>query len=98
MLQKYANATRDEGCSPRQPVSAEVSQFAERLANQAQALAERVNGKLHSVMTSECPRPCEVASKDPTEYPPLFSDLRENLMTINGALESIEYALSRTEL
>ena len=98
MLQKYANATRDEGCSARQPVSAEVAQFAERLANQAQALAERVNGKLHSVMTSECPRPCEIASKDSTEYPPLFSDLRGNLMTINGALESIEYALSRTEL
>ena len=74
MQPKYANTTRDEGCSARQPVAVEVAQFAERLANQAQALAERVNGKLHSVMTNDCQRPCEVASKDSTEYPPLFSD------------------------
>lgn len=98
MLQKYANATAEAGCSARQPVAAEVTQFAERMANQAQQLAERVNGKLHSVMTSECPRPCEVVCKDSTEYPPLFSDLRGNLIAINDALESIEYALSRTEL
>lgn len=98
MLQKYSNTAIGAECSTRQTVAAEVAQFAERLANQAHALAERVNGKLHSVMTSECPRPCEVAGKDSTEYPPLFSDLRGNLMTINGALESIEYALSRTEL
>ena len=97
MLQKYANAT-EAGCAARQPVSAEIAQFAERLAQQAQQLAERVNGKLHSVMTSECPRPTEVLCKDSTEYPPLFSDLRGNLIAINGALESIEYALSRTEL
>jgi len=98
MLQKYATATRDADCVARQTVAAEVAQFAERLANQAQQLAERVNGKLHSVMTSECPRTCEVVSKDSTEYPPLFSDLRGNLIAINGALESIEYAMSRTEL
>jgi hypothetical protein len=100
MLQKYvnANSTANEGCPTRQPVSAEVAQFAERLAKQAQELADRVNGKLHSVMTSECPRPCEAVDKDSTEYPPLFSDLRENLIMINGALDSIEYALSRTEL
>jgi hypothetical protein len=98
MQPKYANSTLVSDCAPRQPVSAEVAQFAERLANQAQQLAERVNGKLHSVMTSECPRPCEVVNKDSTEYPPLFSDLRGNLIAINGALESIEYAMSRTEL
>lgn len=98
MLQKYSNTAIDAECTARQTVAAEVAQFAERLANQAQTLAEQVSNKLHSVMISEYPRPCEVASKDSTEYPPLFSDLRGNLMTINSALESIEYTLSRTEL
>jgi hypothetical protein len=98
MQPKYGNAIQNAECSARQPVAAEVVQFAERLANQAQALAERVNGKLHSVMTSDCPRPCEVTGKDSIEYPPLFSDLRGKLIAINGALESIEYAISRTEL
>ena len=82
----------------RQPVSAEVAEYAERLSNRAYQLAERVNGKLHSVMTSEQPRPCELKSNDPVEYPPLFADMRGNLNGISNALDSIEYALSRTEL
>lgn len=82
----------------RKPVSAEVANYAERLANRAQQLAERVNGKLHSVMTSEGPRPDELPCKDPVEYPPLFSDMRGNLNGISNALDSIEDAMSRTEL
>jgi len=95
MQPKYAN---EASCTVRQPVSAEVAQFAERLATRARDLAERTNGKLHSVMTSETPRSCEVLSKDGQEYPPLFADLRGNFVAIAGALDSIEYALSRTEL
>ena len=91
---------KEVGCSARQPVAAEVAQFAERLAKQAQVLADKVNGKLHSVMTSDCPRPCDPVNKnmDTIEYPPLFSDLRGNLSAIELAFASIEYALSRTEL
>ena len=93
------NAMKDAGCmAKRDPVSVEVAGFAERLANRAQDLAERVNGKLHSVMTSEMPRPCEGIGKDGQEYPPLFADLRGNFNAIAGALDTIEYALSRTEL
>jgi hypothetical protein len=98
MQPKYAN---EANCAARQPVSAEVAMFAERLAKRAQDLAERVNGKLHSVMTSDTPRPCEVIvkdSKDGQEYPPLFNDLRVNFQAISGALDSIEYAMQRTEL
>ena len=95
----HTNYAGQDAAQPvRPPVSTEVAQFAEGLANQAQALAERVNNKLHSVMTSDFPRPYEVAGKTSTEYPPLFADLRGNLMRIDDALESIEYALSRTEL
>lgn len=95
MQPKYAN---EATCAARQPVSAEVAMFAEQLAKRAQDLAELVNGKLHSVMTSETPRPCEDISKDSQEYPPLFADLRNNFQSIAGALDSIEYAMSRTEL
>lgn len=91
----YANEVT---CAARQPASVEVALFAERLAKRAQDLAERVNGKLHSVMTSETLRPCEAIDKDGQEYPPLFNDLRENFQAIAGALDSIEYAMQRTEL
>ncbi len=95
----YENATKICNAPTRQPVSAEVAQFAQNLANRAQALAERVNGKLHSVMTSETPRACGGAiAKDSVEYPPLFSDMRNSFQGIDSALDSIEYALSRTEL
>ncbi len=95
----YANVTIASERPVRLPVATEVAQFAERLANQAQSLADRVNGKLQPVMTSDCPRPCEDAcSKNSIEYPPLFNDLRGHLIAINSALESIEYSLSRTEL
>lgn len=91
---------KEVGCSARQPVAAEVAQFAERLAKQAQVLADKVNGKLHSVMTSDRPQPCNPLSdsKDSVEYPPLFNDLRGNLSAIELAFASIEHALSRTEL
>lgn len=82
----------------QQPVSNEVMVFVEMLAKRAQNLAERVNGKLHSVMTSEMPRTCDGAIKDGREYPPLFSELRNNFNTIESALDSIEYAMQRTEL
>ena len=99
MQPQYATLGNANSQMPqRAPVSNEVVSFAERLANRAQQLAERVNGKLHPVMTSEQPRPCEGNGKDGQEYPPLFSELRNNFQAIAGALDSIEYALSRTEL
>ena len=82
----------------RQPVAAEVAQFAQNLNQRAASLAELVNGKLHPVMTSDYPRECCKPTPDSVEYPPLFSDLRGNLQGIEVALNAIEYALSRTEL
>ena len=82
----------------RQPVAAEVAQFAQTLNQRAASLADLVNGKLHPVMTSDYPRECGKPGKDGVEYPPLFSDLRGNLQGIESALDSIECALSRTEL
>lgn len=83
----------------RQSVSAEVTLYAERLAVRAQELAERVNGTLYPVMTSAVPHPCEGTNERTLqEYPPLFADLRNTFQAIAGALDSIESAISRTEL
>lgn len=92
------HAAQETTSPPRLPVAGEVAQFAERLAREAQFLAEQVNGKLYSVMTSDYQQPCEAESQDSIEYPPLFSELRVNLISINNALKAIEYAIARTEL
>lgn len=81
----------------RTPVAIDVVRFAELLANRAQSLAERTNVKLHPVMTADYPRPCAENLKE-QEYPPLFAELRNNFQAIAGALDTIEHALSRTEL
>jgi len=85
-------------CAAHEPVAADVVSFAERLANKAQQLSEAVNVKLHPVMNSEQPRPCESIGKEIQEYPPLFAELHNKFQAIAGALDSIEYAMSRTEL
>ena len=97
--ENYAkNSKSDVPCAAREPISTEVVSFAERLANRAQQLSERVNEKLHPVMTSEASRQGEGTVKEVQEYPPLFADLRNNFKKIAGALDSIEHAVSRTEL
>lgn len=101
MNEKYSMAQgANQLCTAheRQPVAVEVMNYAQNLAGRAQTLAERLNGKLHTVMTSETPRACVASLKDGAEYPPLFSDLRNSFQGIDSALDSIEYALSRTEL
>lgn len=82
----------------RQPVSADVMQYAQNLSDRAQSLAERVIEKLHPVMTSDAPRACAALCKESVEYPPMFADLRSSLQGIDAALDSIEGAMSRTEL
>lgn len=97
MTQQYA-ANAILSAPVRQSVAVEVTQFAESLANRAQQLVERVNEKLQPVMSGEVPRACSASTKESMEYPPLFADLRSNFQAISIALESIEYAMSRTEL
>ena len=84
----------------KQSVAAEVVSYVERLANRAQQLTERVDMKLHPIMTSDQlqPKPTEVTDKVGREYPPLFAGIQSKLYEISCALESIERALDRTEL
>lgn len=80
----------------RQPISIEIVNFSEKLANQALLLAHQVNVKLQPVMVGETQQ--VRADELMTEYPSLFNELRRNFLSIQEALESIENAMSRTEL
>lgn len=82
----------------RTPISIEVAQFAHILSGRAQALADRLNAKLQPVMVSETERKCYALSKNFAEYPPLFAELLMSLQNMEGALESVEYEMDRTEL
>lgn len=83
----------------RVTVAQEVLDFSYQLAERAANLAERVQGKLSGVMVSPAPA-CNTgeAEKLSREYPPLFSELRGRLYHFQTALDTIEDALSRTEL
>lgn len=82
----------------RQPVAAGVLGFAEKLTVRAQMLADQVDMRLRPVMTSDNRAECLNSAEKPEEYPPLFADLRNCFQGIEGALDRIEDALSRTEL
>ncbi len=82
----------------QQPASLAMVQQLERLATRAEQLAELVRGKLNSVMTSDCPQPSGCLNEKDREWPPLFAEMRSYSRRISGALEAIEYDLSRTDL
>lgn len=85
----------------RQTASEDIQHFADRLAGRAQDLAKRVEDKLNSVMTGAQPnagKEIGQIQKGTQALPPLFASLSSKLTSIEGALDSIESALSRTEL
>ena len=85
--------------SPREPVAREVLLLAERLAAQAQTLAEMVNVKLCSVMHDAVPRAdAPSAQMRADSWPPLFDNLRTSFRSIEDGLTAINDALARTEL
>lgn len=83
---------------PQCTVSDEILGYASSLAEQINYLAERVHGKLRPVMVEDYPKAgcCEAVKS--REYPPLFNELRNKFDSIKYSIESIESALSRTEL
>ena len=80
------------------PVSQEILEKTKELSEKAMAINDRVHGKLSPVMISPRPVSPGPEGKQPREYPPLFSELREMLINIENALDGIEDVLSRTEL
>lgn len=88
----------------RKSVATEVVEHAAHLAKRAQASAERANQVLQPVMITDglvdgpVPEGAISSAQKEREYPPMFAELRANLLTIENAINSINYALSRTEL
>ena len=83
----------------REPISMNILSFAQKLADRADSLATRTHNKLGPVMQSQPPSPENLKSVTGSQaYPPMFDELRERFSVIDRALNSIEDALSRTEL
>lgn len=80
------------------PVAGEVADYARDLAKGAEELYERVVSKLHPVMRQETQANPAGISRDISKYPPLFADLHASLTIIESSIESIQDALTRTEL
>jgi hypothetical protein len=84
-------------CKVKEPISVDVANYATRLADRAQRIAEDMSIKLQPVMVDAMPQ--EGNKRAPDEnYPPLFSDLRNSFQGIENALDKIEDALLRTAL
>lgn len=80
-------------------IASTIVQLAENAAAMAEESAARTSNVLHPVMSpSFPPEPNEKTTVVEEEYPPLFGDLRRNLIMIISALESINNSLNRTEL
>lgn len=96
-MEKYSDVGNSAKIA-RETVAQEVMQYASRLAEMADKVSSRVQGKLQPVMLSD--RPCGTVekAKEPREYPPLFEELRNRLQVIESSLYSIENSISRTEL
>jgi hypothetical protein len=79
-------------------VATDVVALAKHIVQRAERLAESVNVKLYPVMASNIPPFKEKDHILPEEYPPLFSELRHQLVAIENALDFIEHSLERTTL
>ena len=97
-MQEKCGTSNAANTPKNQPISADIAQFARDLASRAQDISDLVDDKLSPVMTRARLPSDDVQGNDMVEYPPLFSDLRSSLLNIEAALNSIVYAMSRTEL
>lgn len=79
-------------------VAKDILDLAQRIADRSDVIAGKVHMRLGPVMMPPSP-PTEAKPEQVSRtYPPLFDELRERCRTIERALNSIEEALSRTEL
>jgi len=79
------------------PIAREVMNALDRLASAAEKVACRTADKLHPICQSACPSP-DGCDKVAREYPPLFSEMREKLETIENSIDRINNVLDRAEV
>lgn len=80
----------------RRPISANLIELSERVAEKAGMVAERANLKLDPIMSTA--PPCSEAENIPPEWPPLFSKLRSSLMSAERSIQYIDEMLNRVEV
>jgi len=86
------------GQTIQKSVASEIIDRAQRVAGKSAGICDRAQSKLSPVMLSPRPTGCSEVEKQPREYPPFFSELRDLLEGIENSLDGINDALDRTEL
>lgn len=81
----------------RQTVASQALDYITKVCDMADRIAARAYERLQPVMAPSTPRG-QPENIDQVEWPPLFSDIRNKMQAIEAALDSIDDALSRTEL
>jgi len=80
------------------PIAIEVVKALDSLAIAAERVAGRTADKLHPICQSvacQSPEGCDTVAR---EYPPLFSEMREKLETIEKSIDQINNVLDRVEV
>jgi hypothetical protein len=94
--------TLSDGFSNSDPIeqtaATETVYRADNLAMRLQALAEKMDKKLHPVLRRNEFAAVEGQDKLQRDYPPLFDELRGKLDNLEAAMEYIERTLLRVEL
>lgn len=92
-------ANNEAGNACRELISAAVMGKLEGLAMRMEQLNDRLLGKLEPIMMPDAPATLSNGIYPPDEvYPRYFEKMREFHRTIERSINSIETALSRTEI
>jgi hypothetical protein len=90
----------DEKCiaAKREPAASEVLNNLGRLADMAEKVSGRVAEQLHPVLMEDRPSPEKDCGSPDREYPPLFNEMRDRMITIEFALLRMNKILDRCEI
>ena len=81
----------------REPISHDIIKYAAILAERANGIASRVEGKLAPVCHTASPLG-NTGTEVQKSYPPFFAEVRDYLSGVDRALDSIDCTLSRCEV
>lgn len=86
-------------CSKRETAGNEVMATLDRVTGLAEKVAARAGSQLHAVCTEERPtnEKCGVAAIE-RDYPPMFSEFRDRLRSIENSLMRVDRVLDRCEV
>lgn len=86
-------------CEPkRQTAASDILDLVNMLAERSQKVAEHLDTKLTPITMQSTPQEGNCKEQLCREYPPLFGEVREGLLTIETSLNRIDNVIDRTEL